>query len=122
MNIHAVGPFFPSAPDHTCGESRPAPIATAPPRDGGVNPNNAADTKSNPTGVDCPTGYNVNGTNITGFKEEFFGDTWKPRISVGIGVNWKSPFGPFRIDIAKALVKRAGDDPKLFTFNVGTSF
>lgn len=54
--------------------------------------------------------------------EKFLGDTWKPRVSVGFGVNWNSPFGPFRIDIAKALVKRDGDDTKLITFNVGTQF
>jgi outer membrane protein insertion porin family len=56
------------------------------------------------------------------FEERFFGDTWKPRLSVGFGVNWNSPFGPFRIDIAKALLKERGDDTKLFTFNVGTQF
>jgi outer membrane protein insertion porin family len=56
------------------------------------------------------------------FEERFFGDTWKPRLSVGFGVNWNSPFGPFRIDIARALLKQPGDDTKLFTFNVGTQF
>lgn len=56
------------------------------------------------------------------FDEAFFGDTIKPRLSVGFGFNWKSPFGPFRIDIAKALLKEPGDDTKLFTFNVGTQF
>jgi outer membrane protein insertion porin family len=57
-----------------------------------------------------------------GFREVFLGDTPKPRVSVGFGVNWNSPFGPFRIDIAKALIKAEGDDTKLITFNVGTSF
>ena len=56
------------------------------------------------------------------FEERFFGDSFKPRLSVGFGVNWNSPFGPFRIDIAKALLKQEGDDTKLFTFNVGTQF
>ena len=58
----------------------------------------------------------------TNFVERFFGDTPSPRVSVGFGVNWNSPFGPFRIDIAKALLKEPGDDTKLFTFNVGTQF
>ncbi|CAO1651869.1 outer membrane protein assembly factor BamA [Parasphingorhabdus sp. NYA22] len=58
----------------------------------------------------------------TSFTERFFGDTISPRLSVGFGVNWNSPFGPFRIDIAKALLKEPGDDTKLFTFNVGTQF
>ena len=56
------------------------------------------------------------------FQERFLGDSIKPRLSVGFGVNWNSPFGPFRIDIAKALLKQEGDDTKLFTFNVGTQF
>ena len=59
---------------------------------------------------------------ISPFREDFAGDSAKPRMSVGFGVNWNSPFGPFRIDIAKALLKERGDRTKLFTFNVGTQF
>ena len=66
------------------------------------------------------TGYNALAT--PGFAERFLGDTPRPRLSVGIGVNWNSPFGPFRIDVAKALLKSPGDDDKLITFNVGTAF
>ena len=57
-----------------------------------------------------------------GFKEVFLGNSAKPRLSIGIGVNWVSPFGPLRIDLAKALLKQKGDDTKLFSFNVGTQF
>ncbi|MFL6829917.1 MAG: outer membrane protein assembly factor BamA, partial [Sphingomicrobium sp.] len=57
-----------------------------------------------------------------GFKERYLGDSPKPRLTVGVGVNWVSPFGPLRIDLAKALLKQDGDDTKLFNFNVGTSF
>jgi outer membrane protein insertion porin family len=67
-------------------------------------------------GQPCPTGT------APSFEERFLGNTAKPRISVGAGVNWNSPFGPFRIDIAKALTKAEGDDTKLFSFNVGTAF
>ncbi|HEX7851680.1 MAG TPA: outer membrane protein assembly factor BamA [Sphingomonas sp.] len=56
------------------------------------------------------------------FKEQFVGDTPRPRVSIGFGVNWNSPFGPLRIDIAKALLHSPGDDTKLVTFNVGTQF
>ncbi|MBH0112940.1 outer membrane protein assembly factor BamA [Novosphingobium sp. YJ-S2-02] len=56
------------------------------------------------------------------FTESYLGDTWLPRVAVGFGVNWNSPFGPFRIDIAKVLVKREGDDTRVFSFNVGTQF
>ena len=67
----------------------------------------------------CPaTGYNRS----IGVKEEFLGNSARPRLSIGIGVNWVSPFGPFRLDIAKALMKQEGDDDKLFSFNVGTAF
>jgi outer membrane protein insertion porin family len=62
------------------------------------------------------------GRNIPPFQEIFVGDTPKPRVAVGFGVNWNSPFGPFRIDVAKALIKAEGDDTKLITFNVGTQF
>ncbi len=62
------------------------------------------------------------GQRTSGFRETFLGDTYKPRIAIGIGVNWNSPFGPFRIDFAKVLMKQEGDDTKAFTFNVGTQF
>ncbi len=83
---------------------------------------NVLPAQSVPKGTTCPAGLQPNTQSIGAFKELWLGDTWKPRISVGIGVNWNSPFGPFRIDMAKAIVKRQGDDTKLFTFNVGTQF
>ena len=67
------------------------------------------------------TGTSVNAPART-FTEVFYGSSAKPRVSVGIGVNWNSPFGPLRIDVARALLKQDGDDPKLITFNVGTQF
>nr|MBA2770998.1 outer membrane protein assembly factor BamA [Sphingomonas sp.] len=57
-----------------------------------------------------------------GFKEEFVGNSASPRLSVGVGINWVSPFGPLRIDIARAILKQEGDDTKFFNFNVGTQF
>jgi outer membrane protein insertion porin family len=57
-----------------------------------------------------------------GVREEFLGNSPSPRLAVGVGVNWVSPFGPFRIDIARALLKQRGDDTKFFSFNVGTQF
>ena len=56
------------------------------------------------------------------FREVFLGDSISPRVSIGIGVNWNSPFGPFRIDFAHVLRSQPGDDTKRFTFNVGTQF
>ena len=76
---------------------------------------------STPAGTPCIANTTIQGTSYK-LKEVFLGDTWRPRVTVGVGINWNSPFGPFRIDIAKALVKYPGDDPKLVTFNVGTQF
>ncbi len=55
-------------------------------------------------------------------REVFLGNSPSPRIAVGIGVNWNSPFGPFRIDFAQIIRKVEGDDDKTFQFNVGTQF
>jgi outer membrane protein insertion porin family len=73
-----------------------------------------------PTGEfsECPVGF----AGIRPFDERFLGDSISPRLSVGAGVNWNSPFGPFRIDLAYALLREEGDDTKLLTFNVGTQF
>ncbi len=75
-----------------------------------------------PVGDPIPTGFVAQGNIIPAFEEVFLGDSPSPRISVGIGVNWNSPFGPFRIDLAHVLKKQPGDDTKLFSFNVGTQF
>ncbi len=75
-------------------------------------------TSSFNAGVCAPN----DGTKGTGFDEAFLGNSASPRVAVGVGVSWNSPFGPFRFDLAKALVKQPGDDPKLFQFNVGTQF
>ncbi len=88
----------------------------------GTGTGNAGVLTPLPVGGMCPMDTTLFANSIPPFDEQFLGDTWKPRLSVGIGVNWNSPFGPFRIDIARALLKERGDDTKLFTFNVGTQF
>ncbi len=73
-----------------------------------------------------PSGPNTPYTDVayigSAFQETYAGNSLSPRLSIGFGVNWNSPFGPFRIDIAKALLKQKGDDTKLITFNIGTQF
>lgn len=79
-----------------------------------VNPNPPAcltSASNTPIGLQLPP-----------FSEQFFGDTPSPRLSVGLGVNWNSPFGPFRIDLAYAILKQVGDETKTLSFNVGTAF
>lgn len=63
----------------------------------------------------------ANTMRLTG-TERFLGNSAKPRISLGVGTNWNSPFGPFRIDLAYAITQVEGDDTKTFSFNVGTGF
>ncbi len=62
------------------------------------------------------------GRQLPPFFEEFLGDTPSPRVTAGIGVNWNSPFGPFRIDVAYDVLSERGDETKTFSFNVGTQF
>ena len=86
-------------------------------------PGGAANTSCTQFNVNGATTYSDDAANsVLGFKERFVGNSVKPRLSIGIGVNWTSPFGPLRLDLAKALLKQEGDDTKLFSFNVGTSF
>ncbi|MDR3497175.1 MAG: outer membrane protein assembly factor BamA [Ancalomicrobiaceae bacterium] len=44
------------------------------------------------------------------------------RTSVGVGVLWKSPFGPLRADFGFALTKGEGDVTQIFRFSGGTQF
>ncbi|NOZ65922.1 MAG: outer membrane protein assembly factor BamA [Alphaproteobacteria bacterium] len=58
----------------------------------------------------------------TGFTHTIVGDTPKPRVSAGIGFTWTSPFGPFRVDFAKAILSDKFDKTEFFQFNIGTRF
>ncbi len=88
------------------------------------NPDGTFTTRSttNPLAADGVTANVPSIIPNSRFKEIFLGDSAAPRVSIGIGVNWNSPFGPFRIDFAHVLRKQPGDDTKRFTFNVGTQF
>lgn len=44
------------------------------------------------------------------------------RVSTGLSVNWKSPFGPVRLDFAKVLTKEDYDQTEAFRFSAGTNF
>jgi outer membrane protein insertion porin family len=76
-------------------------------------------------GLDCASltpGVTGDYARVNGAQQSFIGNSPKPRLSIGVGVNWISPFGPLRIDVAKALLKQDGDQTKFFSFNVGTQF
>jgi outer membrane protein insertion porin family len=44
------------------------------------------------------------------------------RASAGLGLSWRSPFGPVRVDLAKPVVKEDFDEQEVFRFNFGTRF
>ena len=44
------------------------------------------------------------------------------RVASGVGLAWTSPFGPIRIDFAKAIVKQDEDEEESIRFNFGTRF
>lgn len=49
-------------------------------------------------------------------------DDPSPRMSVGVGVTWKSPFGPMLFDLSRAVVKNDFDQTEAFRFSFGTRF
>lgn len=87
-----------------------------------TNTDGSVVTTTNKTNTATGAANTAIGSNISPFKEFYYGDSPRPRIAIGVGFNWNSPFGPFRIDIAKSLLHEEGDDTKTFQFNVGTQF
>lgn len=49
-------------------------------------------------------------------------DTKGIRASIGVGVSWRSPFGPIRVDLVQAFLKEEHDKEELFRFGFGTRF
>lgn len=49
-------------------------------------------------------------------------DSSSPRVSVGTGISWQSPFGPVVLDLAYAAVKEDFDQTEVFSFSFGTQF
>jgi outer membrane protein insertion porin family len=45
-----------------------------------------------------------------------------PRLAVGFGLTWKSPFGPVRVDVAVPVIKEQFDKSQFFRFGFGTRF
>lgn len=67
--------------------------------------------------ADAGTLYDVD-TESTGN----LGDESSIRSSVGLGLSWRSPFGPIRIDFAQALSHETFDEEESFRFDFGTRF
>ncbi len=44
------------------------------------------------------------------------------RASVGVGVSWRSPLGPVRVDLAQPVLDEEFDEDEIFRFSFGTRF
>ena len=49
-------------------------------------------------------------------------DESSPRLSIGAGINFRSPLGPIRLDFSRALIKEDFDRTENFRFSFGTRF
>ncbi|MCG8594267.1 MAG: outer membrane protein assembly factor BamA [Kiloniellales bacterium] len=49
-------------------------------------------------------------------------DSSDPRLTVGAGISWNSPLGPFVVDFGFPLIKEDFDKEEIFRFSVGTRF
>ena len=56
------------------------------------------------------------------FEDSVIADTGSIRWAAGIGVAWRSPFGPVRLDLAVPILKEDFDETENFRFNFGTRF
>lgn len=49
-------------------------------------------------------------------------DEGTPRVSIGTGLTWNSPFGPVLIDFGFPIVKESFDEEEIISFSFGTRF
>lgn len=49
-------------------------------------------------------------------------DAAAPRVSVGAGISWQSPFGPIILDLGFAVIDETFDQNELINFSFGTQF
>lgn len=49
-------------------------------------------------------------------------DSANPRVAVGTGITWLSPFGPLGVDIGYPIIKEDFDETELLRVNFGTRF
>lgn len=49
-------------------------------------------------------------------------DSSAPRVTVGTGLSWNSPFGPVQADVGFAVIKEDFDETEIISFSFGTQF
>ena len=66
--------------------------------------------------VDVGSVWEIDGGGIT------LDDSSDPRVTVGVGVSWNSPFGPVVVDLGFAVIEEDFDKTELLSFSFGTQF
>ena len=69
--------------------------------------------------VDAGSAFGIDVTPIAG---EPIQDSHKIRVATGVGLSWKSPMGPIKIDLGVPVVKAPHDDTEVFRVSFGTKF
>lgn len=64
----------------------------------------------------------INAANIWGTDNSLINENKKIRAALGVGLDWKSPVGPFSISFAKPISKEDTDKVKNVSIEIGTSF
>ena len=71
-------------------------------------------------------GQRVISTNFSSFAnsqgQHIGGNNLAPRVSTGVGVSWKSPFGLINVDIGVPIIKQHLDQTQVFRFGFGSNF
>lgn len=49
-------------------------------------------------------------------------DDQSPRLALGVGLTWRSPFGPLLFDLSRAVLRNDFDETEAFRFSFGTRF
>ena len=66
--------------------------------------------------VDVASVWDIDGGGVV------LNDSSDPRVTVGVGMSWNSPFGPVIVDLGFAVVKEDFDETELLSFSFGTQF
>jgi outer membrane protein insertion porin family len=73
------------------------------------------------TFVDVGSLSQVNPLVVNGVTQGLIDDA-SPRMSVGVGISWKTPFGLLNIDLGQPVIKKKFDQTQFFRFGFGTRF
>ncbi len=74
----------------------------------------------NTQNIDVATFIDI--ANLWGVDDSSLDESSEIRSSIGIGIDWWSPVGPFSFSLAQPISKSSTDKTETFRFNLGTTF